>query len=214
MPNDNLRRSFDRQYRILIRYVRLSCFILALSCLFTQDLCGQKREAIDPSGGWRSMHGVLSLMLAGDVLSFSYSSVFGSTAHLCDGAGVAARVRSNVYYHLDEQGTVAFIISDDGVRMTAIDGIASFCGANWPGEDFTREGYEPPMPCILASPKSFFHAVTSSAPEKTTSYVINGNRVETLPVRHERGEGFTLARFKGRTITTVGLLQTSTLECP
>ena len=51
----------------------------------------QATDLIDPSGGWNNENGSLSLMLSGDELSFSYSSVFGPAVHICDGAGVAYR---------------------------------------------------------------------------------------------------------------------------
>jgi hypothetical protein len=50
-------------------------------------------------------------MLTGVTLSFSYSAVFGGTAHLCDGVGVAGLVATGEYHYVDEQGAVAFIVS-------------------------------------------------------------------------------------------------------
>jgi hypothetical protein len=38
-------------------------------------------RGFDPSGVWMGQHGPLALMRAGDTLSFSYSAVFGATAH-------------------------------------------------------------------------------------------------------------------------------------
>jgi len=89
-------------------------------------------NTIDPSGTWESQIGTLSVLQYGNTLSFSYSSVFGPTAHFCLGAGVAGLVGRNRYEYEDEQGTVAFILTEDRVAMETVTGIASFCGAGWP----------------------------------------------------------------------------------
>jgi hypothetical protein len=162
---------------------------------------------LDPSGGWRSPLGVLSLMLGGDALSFSYSSVFHSAVHICDGAGVAGLVGSNEYHFVDEGGTVAFIVHPDRVEMRLVSGIASFCGAEWPGETFLREGYEPLTVCRVDIDKSHFHVVMPSPAEKRKGYVVRGDLLETTSCRHEGSAGFVLARFRGPKGTTVGLIR-------
>ncbi|MEZ4528663.1 MAG: hypothetical protein R2941_22345 [Desulfobacterales bacterium] len=171
-------------------------------------------QTIDPSGQWYSLQGVLSLMLTGDALSFSYSAVFGATAHICDGAGVAGLVKNGEYQYADEQGTVSFLVDGRGVRMQTAEGIVSFCGANWPGDTFTKDGYKPAEACHVAAEKSWFHVVMPSPPEKRKGYVIKGDRLETVPACHEGGDQWVLARYKGTKVTTVGLVRKDTLECP
>ena len=65
-------------------------------------------RGFDPTGVWYGMHGPLALMRAGDTLTFSYSGVFGATAHMCDGIGVAGFVGDGTWNYVDEQGTVTF----------------------------------------------------------------------------------------------------------
>jgi hypothetical protein len=152
-------------------------------------------------------------MLTGDALSFSYSAVFGATAHLCDGVGVAGLVADNEYHYVDEQGTVAFIIGENGLKMQTIKGIPSFCGANWPGEEFTREGYESVGRCRVADAKAHFYVVRPPPPLKRKAYVLKEDRVEVVPACFEGGDAWVLARFTGAKATTVGLLQKNALDC-
>jgi hypothetical protein len=168
---------------------------------------------MDPSGQWQGLHGVLSLMLAGDALSFCYSAVFGATAHLCDGVGVAGRVAANEYHYADEQGVVAFTITGQGVRMITVKGIASFCGANWPGDEFTKQGYKATQRCTVSEPKAHFHVVMRTPPTPRQAYVIKGDRVEAVPACFEGGDAWVLARFRGSRAATVGLLKKYALEC-
>jgi hypothetical protein len=187
--------------------------LLALCLSLASPAESQEVRTIDPSGQWKGMHGVLSLMLTGDALSFSYSAVFGATAHLCDGVGVAGLVAEGEYHFVDEQGTVAFIVSTQGVKMLTVNGIASFCGANWPGDEFTKGGYEAIRRCTVSDPKTYFHVVMRTPPLKRQAYVLKGDRVDVVPTCFEGGDAWVLARFKGSKATTVGLLQKNALEC-
>ena len=172
----------------------------------------QEFKTMDPSGQWQGQHGVLSLMLTGDALSFCYSAVFGATADLCDGAGVAGLVANGEYHYVDEQGAVAFIITEQGVTMRTVNGIASFCGANWPGDEFTRQGYKAVRRGTVAEPKVHFHVVRRGPPEQRQAYVIKGDRVDVVPACFEGGDGWVLARFKGPKAVTVGLLKKEALD--
>jgi hypothetical protein len=190
-----------------------AALVLALSLSLASPAEPQGFRTIDPSGQWKGMHGVLSLMLAGDALSFSYSAVFGATAHLCDGVGVAGLVADGEYHYVDEQGTVAFQVSEQGVKMRTVKGIPSFCGANWPGDEFTKGGYEPVSRCTVSDPKAYFHVVMRTPPLKRKAYVLKGDRVDVVPTCFEGGDAWVFARFKGSKATTVGLLQKVALEC-
>ena len=173
----------------------------------------QEFKTIDPSGQWQGRHGVLSLMLTGDALSFCYSAVFGAIAHLCDGVGVAGLVANGEYHYVDEQGTVAFIVTEQGVKMRTVNGIASFCGPNWPGDEFTRQGYKAVSRGPVAEPKVHFHVVRRAPPERRQAYVLKGDRVDVVPACFEGGDAWVLARFKGAKATTVGLLKKGALDC-
>jgi hypothetical protein len=190
-----------------------AALLLVLSLCLASPANSQEFRTVDPSGQWKGMHGVLCLMLTGDALSFSYSAVFGATAHLCDGVGVAGLVADGEYHYIDEQGTVAFIVSDQGVKMRTVKGIVSFCGANWPGDEFTKGGYEALQRCTVSDPKTYFHVVMRTPPLKRQAYVLKGNRVEVVPTCFEGGDAWVLARFKGSKATTVGLLRKNALEC-
>jgi len=194
---------------------RRICLVLLLALVLWPPVRAAAAEpvAADPSGQWKSLHGVLSLMLAGDALSFSYSAVFGSTGHLCDGAGVAGLVGNGQYHYVDGQGTVAFRVDESGVKMLTVDGIASFCGAYWPGDTFSRDGYEAPTRCTVTRPKAHFHVVMPPPPVERKAYVLQGDRVEAAPTCFEGGDPYVFARFKGPRVTTVGLLPRDALEC-
>jgi hypothetical protein len=174
----------------------------------------QMDNTIDPTGGWRNNHGSLSLMPAGDALSFSYSAVFGPAVHICDGAGVAGLVGMGQYRYVDDQGSVAFLVKENEVRMEAVAGTPSFCGANWPGGFFTRDGYEPLEYRRVMTPTSPFYAVMPSPPVERKVYLIAGDRVQTASARHEQANEYVLARFTSPASTTVGLVKISTLEVP
>jgi len=169
--------------------------------------------APDPSGRWTSETGELTLVLAGDALSFTYTAVFGPSAHICDGAGVAGLVTGGRYEHVDEQGTIAFLISAAGVRMETADGIISFCGADWPGDTFNRDKFQPLAPCRVTAEKAFFHIVGPLPPERRRGFVIRGDAVAVAPALHAGGE-WVLARFTGARGTTAGLLRKQDLACP
>ncbi|HSM51209.1 MAG TPA: hypothetical protein VLA75_07410, partial [Thermoanaerobaculia bacterium] len=71
---------------------RGSVLLLLFLMLFASPLAAAEPpddRGFDPTGVWYGQHGPLALMRAGDTLSFSYSAVFGATAHICDGIGVA-----------------------------------------------------------------------------------------------------------------------------
>ena len=197
--------------------LRTAFLILALMLtlmVFPRPVPAQDFHTIDPSGVWKSADGDLTLMLTGDALSFTYSSVFGASAHICDGAGVAGLVSDGEYHQVDEQGTVAFTITENEVRMTVVDGIASFCGADWPGEVFTRQGYAPPITCRVSAAKSFFYVVMPSPPDQRSAYLVAGDTVEIVPALHEGAGDYVLARFKGSRAVTVGLFVKNALACP
>jgi hypothetical protein len=186
---------------------------LMLSLGLANPAYPQGFRTIDPSGQWQGRHGVLSLMLAGDALSFSYSAVFGATAHLCDGVGVAGLVADGEYHYVDEQGAVAFLVTAQGVTMRTVNGIASFCGANWPGDEFTRPGFKPVTRCFVAAPKAHFHVVRRAPPLRRQAYVIQGDQVDIVPTCFEGGDDWVFARFRGPRATTAGLLRKEALNC-
>lgn len=187
--------------------------ILGLSLCLAPLAYAQEVKTIDPSGQWQGQHGVVSLMLTGDALSFCYSAVFGAAAHLCDGAGVAGLVADGEYHYVDEHGTVAFIVTEQGVKMKTVQGIASFCGANWPGDEFTRQGYKAAQRCTVTDKKAHFHVVGPIPPIRRQGYVLKGDRVEAAPACFEGGDAWVLARFRGPKATTVGLLKKDALTC-
>jgi hypothetical protein len=188
--------------------------LLVLFLIMASKGAAQHLEAMDPSGSWQGLHGNLTLMLSGDALSFTYYAVFGPTAHICDGAGVAGLEKNGEYHYVDEQGTVAFFIRQDRIQMRIIKGIASFCGANWAGDDFTLKSYKPPTMCTVASPKAYFYVVQQNPPTRRKAYVIKGDRLEVVPAGYEGGNNWYLGRFKGPKAVTVGLLLESDLNCP
>ncbi len=190
-----------------------AALVLGLSLCLANPAVSQEVKTIDPSGQWQGQHGVLSLMLTGDALSFCYSAVFGATAHLCDGVGVAGLEKDGEYHYLDDQGRVAFIVTPRGVTMKTVEGIPSFCGANWPGDEFTRDGFKPVERCTVSEPKTLFHVVMRIPPEPRRAFVLKGDRVEVVPACFEGGDNWVLARFRGAKATTVGLIKKDALEC-
>ena len=140
-------------------------------------------NTIDPGGGWVSPIGELSLMHTGNTLAFSYSAVFGSTAHLCDGAGVAGLVGRDRYEWGDEEGTVSFQLNEETVTLELVNGVASFCGSGWVGDSFTREAGRSTEICVVEPKRSHFAVVEAFSPEQRQAYVIEGDTVEVAPVR-------------------------------
>lgn len=182
--------------------------------LFDDEEDEQYDNRLDPSGAWTGRVGELSLMHYANGLSFSYSAVFGSTAHICEGAGVAGLVGTDRYEYDDEQGTVAFLISETSVRLEVVDGIASFCGAGWTGDHFTIDAFEPPEVCTVAVERSHFHVVDTLDSGRRRAYVIRDDRVEVTPARHTGDQEWVLGRFVGPQTTTIGLVARDDLECP
>ncbi len=135
---------------------------------------GPDDRGFDPTGLWMGQHGPLALMRAGDTLSFSYSAVFGATAHLCDGLGVAGFVGDGRWEYVDEQGTVSFTTRDGRVTMQVTAGIASFCGANWPGETLVEERWKPAFRCRVTRAKAHFHVVGTLPPDRRKAFVVEG----------------------------------------
>jgi len=170
-------------------------------------------RGFDPSGVWMGQHGPLALMRAGDTLSFSYSAVFGATAHLCDGIGVAGFVGDATWEYVDGQGKVTFTTKDGKVTMRASDGIASFCGANWPGETFGADSWKPTFRCQVIAPRAHFFAVGVLPSDQRPGYVVQGDWVEVIGLVNESSAAWLLARFVGKERTTAGLLERDALEC-
>jgi hypothetical protein len=194
----------------------ISClgFVALLATAMSAEELPDRDNRWDASGGWASHIGVISILHYADTLSFSYSAVFGPTAHLCDGAGVAGLVGRDRYEWEDEEGTVAFQIDEKGVRVEVEEGVASFCGAGWAGDIFTVDGFKPVETCTVLVDRSYFHVTELPPPERRRAYVVQGDKVDTAPLRNEGGERFILARFRGPKITTVGLLLRDDLDCP
>ena len=159
------------------------------------------------------LHGPLTLMRAGDTLSFSYSAVFGSTAHICDGIGVAGFIGNNRWEYIDEQGSVIFTIGKNEVVMSPGQGIASFCGSNWPGDSFSVDGWKPAFRCAVIPAKAYFYVVGTLPSEKRQGYVVKGDQVEALSLVNEGSPAWLLARYIGANRTTAGLLLRDALEC-
>jgi len=170
-------------------------------------------RGFDPTGVWYGPHGPLALMRAGDTLSFSYSAAFGATAHLCDGIGVAGFVGDGKWEYVDEQGTVTITTKDGKVTMQPTKGIPSFCGANWPGDSFTREGWKPAFRCTVIDPKARFFVIGTLPSAKRKGFVVKGNVVEAIGLVNESSAAWLLTRFVGKDRTTAGLLERSALEC-
>ncbi len=168
----------------------------------------------DPTGAWSGPLGHLVLVRAGDTLSFSYTAVFGDTAHLCDGLGVAGFDGGGRWQFVDEQGTVTFTVTADRLVMAPTAGIASFCGANWPGESFARASWQPPQSCTVSADKAHFLVVGPLPPEPRRGYVVRGDRVEVLSLVNEGSPAWVLGRFVGPSRTTAGLLERDALDCP
>jgi hypothetical protein len=170
-------------------------------------------RGFDPSGVWTGPYGSLTLMRAGDTLSFSYSAVFGATAHICDGIGVAGFVGAASWEYVDDQGTVTFTTRDNKVTMQVTGGIASFCGANWPGETFSRDSWKPPFHCRVIATKAHFFVVGTLPSDQRPGFVVKGDRVEAVGLVNESSPAWLLARFVGKNRTTAGLLERDALEC-
>jgi len=176
-------------------------------------LPGLAQAPADPSGGWASEIGELSVLRGGNTLAFSYSAVFGPTAHTCDGAGVARLVTEGRWDYVAGDCTISFLLAKDGFRGRVTAGVAPFCGAGWDGDVFPIASRTTPTPCTASAERTYFHTVASSAPEARKAYVVRGDRVETLPVQNLELEDFVLARFVGAKSTTVGLLRSADLKC-
>ena len=170
-------------------------------------------RGFDPTGVWMGQHGPLVLMRAGDTLSFSYSAVFGATAHICDGIGVAGFVGDGTWEYVDDQGNVTFTTKDGKVTMRTSDGIASFCGANWPGETFNRDCWKPAFRCRVTEPKAYFFVVGTLPSDRRRGFVVKDDWVEAIGLVNESSAAWLLARFVGKERTTAGLLERDALEC-
>ena len=176
-------------------------------------LRAQEYRTIDPSGVWTNETGTLSVMLTGDALSFSYQSVFGATAHICDGIGVAGFAGDGKWEYVDEQGTVTFTTKGGQVTMQTTKGIASFCGANWPGDTFEKDGWKPAFRCKVIEPKAQFLIVGALPPAPRKGFVVKGDWVEAIGLVNEGSPAWLLTRFVGKKQTTAGLLERDALEC-
>jgi hypothetical protein len=170
-------------------------------------------RGFDPTGVWMGQHGPLALMRAGDTLSFSYSAVFGATAHMCDGIGVAGFVGDGRWQYVDEQGTVTFTTLDGRVTMQTSAGIASFCGANWPGETFSSDSWKPAFRCRVIVAKAHFFVVGTLPSGQRRGYVVKDDWVEAIGLVNESSAAWLLARFNGKNGATAGLLERDALEC-
>jgi hypothetical protein len=169
-------------------------------------------RGFDATGVWYGHHGPLALVRAGDTLTFSYSAVFGATAHLCDGIGVARFVGAGSWEYTDGQGTVTFTTTGGTVTMQVTKGIASFCGADWPGDTFGKDGWKPGFACTVVAPRARFLTAAPS-PETSKAYVVKGDVVEAVGLVNEGTPAWLLARYVGKRQTTAGLLERDALEC-
>ncbi len=175
---------------------------------------GDYDNRLDPSGTWTSAIGELSLMHYANRLAFSYLAVFGATAHICEGAGIAGLVGTDRYEYVDDQGTIAFTLTETEVRMEPTEGVASFCGAGWPGDRFTTESLEPPDACAVAAEHTHLHVTDTLDLERTPFTLGRGSRVEAVPALHTGDEKWVLGRSVGPLTTRMGMLPRSAIACP
>jgi len=187
--------------------------LIAVSAAATDAPAAADDRGFDPSGVWMGQHGPLALMRAGDTLSFSYSAVFGATTHICDGIGIAGFVGDGRWEYRDDQGAVTFTTKNGRVTMQVTDGIASFCGAGWPGETFTPDSWKPAYRCRVAVPKAHFFVVGTLPSDQRPGYVVRGDWVEAIGLVNESSPAWLLARYVGKERTTAGLLERDALEC-
>jgi hypothetical protein len=183
--------------------------------LFSTPSAGQSRDdrGFDPTGVWMGQHGQLALMRSGDTLSFSYSAAFGALELSCDGIGVAGFVGDGVWEYVDEKGTVTFTTKSGKVKMEATKGIASFCGAKWPGETFGKDSWKPAFRCKVTEKKANFFVVGPLPSEKRRGFVVKGDWVEAIGLVNESSAAWLLTRYVGKNQTTAGLLERDGLEC-
>lgn len=167
----------------------------------------ERDSKLDPSGSWSSPTGDLALLLAGKTLAFSYLAVFGRTAHICQGAGLAEEVDRNRYAYTDGQGTVVFSIGEPAVRLDLVDGIASFCGAGWTGDRFGLEAHRPPVHRMVIVERSPFHRVDALEPAASGRFAIHGAAVEVVPAPHAEDGAWLLARSAAAGSSLLGLLK-------
>jgi hypothetical protein len=186
--------------------------IIPLALAAAQGAPAQDR-GLDPSGVWMGMHGPLALMRAGDTLSFSYSAVFGASAHICDGIGVARHVGDGRYEYADGQGTVAFTVGDGRVAMETGTGIASFCGANWPGETFAADCWKPLFRCRVTAARAYFYEVGPLPSKRLAAYLVQGDWVEAVGLVNESSAAWLLVRYSAKGRVTAGLIERDALEC-
>jgi hypothetical protein len=192
--------------------MKLSALLLPAGLVGLIGFAPANAGMYEPSGVWIGKDGTLALMRAGDSLAFSYTSVFGAAAHMCDGIGVARRVGPGRWEYVDDQGKVSFT-GNEGVSLHATDGIASFCGAYWPGERFHASARKPPFYCSVTVSKAFFHNVETLPPKARKSYLIKGDKVEALTLVNESSVAWLLVRHQGKKQATVGLIERDALDC-
>jgi hypothetical protein len=174
---------------------------------------GEYDNRLDPSGIWESESGTLSLMHDANRLSFAYLSVFGPTAHICEGAGVAGLAGRDRYEFVDESGTVAFILDESGVRIVPVEGSPAFCGAGWRGDAFSISQFAEPRRCEVTVGETRFRVVdhVDSVPRRARA--ARGDRVDVVDVPGSFAESMVLARREGPDEATVGLLLRSEVRC-
>ena len=196
-----------------------SILLILLAALSAAAALAQTTGAVpddrgfDPTGVWYGQHGPLALMRAGDTLSFSYSAVFGATAHICDGIGVAGFVGDSKWEYVDDQGTITFTTKDGKVTMQTTAGIASFCGANWPGDTFSSDSWKPAFRCQVTELKAHFFVVGLLPSAQRKGFVVKGDWVEAIGLVNESSAAWLLTRFVGKNSTIAGLLERDALEC-
>ncbi|MBK9376686.1 MAG: hypothetical protein IPN03_23955 [Holophagales bacterium] len=168
-------------------------------------------RGFDPTGVWYGQHGPLALMRAGDTLTFSYSGVFGATAHICDGIGVAGFAGDGTWEHADEQGTVTFTTKGGKVTMQTTNGSPHSAAPTGP-VTFTKDGWKPAFNCTVVAPKAHFLTAAPS-PEQRKGYVVKGNVVEAVGLVNEGTPGWLPRAVRREEETTAGLLERDALEC-
>jgi len=89
----------------------------------------------------------------------------------------------------------------------------SFCGADWPGDVFKRDGYKPVEQCRVTAKRSYFYILDKFPPEKRKAYVISGDKIDVVPVKNEGGDNYVLVRFKGPKSTAAGLIPRDDIDC-
>jgi hypothetical protein len=164
-------------------------------------------EPSDLTGRYKAAGGSVKILQAADQLWLVYDAGFHQD-HTCGCISQAKRQADGSWQMTGDLAGRIDVTPAEIVISTPREN--ECCGAGWQGVGRVRNRPAPLERCVVKAPKLAFQAADERLMK---AYLVAGDKVEAVVEREYADTVHAIARFVGKTKTTIGLLDLSGLAC-